>query len=136
MTDGRHPPTLRIVRCGLVSMGVDCRITASSGAYATKLRVYYLLKDVLKSQIRNTLKRKAYEDLGIPMREVSSTVTSNTEQAPQPAPAPLSVINRQIALGHNAEVTLNMLNASEIDDADGLSGGVKLEFDPNEDAAT
>lgn len=48
MTDGRHPPTLRIVRCGLVSMGVDCRITASSGAYATKLRVYYLLKDVLK----------------------------------------------------------------------------------------
>ncbi|XP_035439249.2 chromatin complexes subunit BAP18 isoform X4 [Spodoptera frugiperda] len=54
------------------------------------------------SQIRNTLKRKAYEDLGIPMREV----------------------------------TLNMLNASEIDDADGLSGGVKLEFDPNEDAAT
>lgn len=29
-----------------------------------------------------------------------------------------------------------MLNASEIDDADGLSGGVKLEFDPNEDAAT
>ncbi|CAH0703714.1 unnamed protein product [Spodoptera exigua] len=54
------------------------------------------------SQIRNTLKRKAFEDAGIPMREV----------------------------------TLNMLNASEIDDVDGLSGGVKLEFDPNDDAAT
>ncbi|XP_022832769.1 chromatin complexes subunit BAP18-like isoform X4 [Spodoptera litura] len=54
------------------------------------------------SQIRTTLKRKAFEDAGIPMREV----------------------------------TLNMLNASEIDDVDGLSGGVKLEFDPDEDAAT
>ncbi|KAF9419082.1 hypothetical protein HW555_004253 [Spodoptera exigua] len=88
------------------------------------------------SQIRNTLKRKAFEDAGIPMREVSSTVTNHTKQAPQPAPAPLSVINRQTVIGQNAEVTLNMLNASEIDDVDGLSGGVKLEFDPNDDAAT
>ncbi|CAH1647874.1 unnamed protein product [Spodoptera littoralis] len=91
---------------------------------------------ICESQIRTTLKRKAFEDAGIPMREVSRVATNNTEQAPQPAPAPLSVINRQTVFSQNAEVTLNMLNASEIDDVDGLSGGVKLEFDPDEDAAT
>ncbi|XP_075990958.1 BPTF-associated chromatin complex component 1-like isoform X2 [Anticarsia gemmatalis] len=70
------------------------------------------------SQIRTTLKKKAFEDAGIPVRQVSSTVTSHTPQAPQ--------------------VTLNMLNASENEvDVEGLSGDVKLEFEStNEEVAT
>ncbi|XP_050360705.1 chromatin complexes subunit BAP18-like isoform X3 [Nymphalis io] len=62
------------------------------------------------SQIRTTLKKKAFEDAGIPVRQVSSTVTSTTQQTPQ--------------------VTLNMLNASENEvDVEGLTGDVKLEFE-------
>ncbi|XP_047543976.1 chromatin complexes subunit BAP18-like isoform X3 [Vanessa tameamea] len=69
------------------------------------------------SQIRTTLKKKAFEDAGIPVRQVSSTVTSTTQQTPQ--------------------VTLNMLNASENEvDVEGLTGDVKLEFEAsNEEVA-
>lgn len=56
-----------------------------------------------RSQIRTTLKKKAFEDAGIPVRQVSSTVTSHTPQAPQVA-STLSVINTQSVLGKNAEV--------------------------------
>ncbi|XP_075990956.1 BPTF-associated chromatin complex component 1-like isoform X1 [Anticarsia gemmatalis] len=89
------------------------------------------------SQIRTTLKKKAFEDAGIPVRQVSSTVTSHTPQAPQVV-STLSVINTQTVLGTNAEVTLNMLNASENEvDVEGLSGDVKLEFEStNEEVAT
>ncbi|XP_059059936.1 chromatin complexes subunit BAP18-like isoform X2 [Achroia grisella] len=77
------------------------------------------IKSRTVSQIRTTLKKKAFEDAGIPVRQVSSTVTSHSQpQTPQ--------------------VTLNMLNASENEvDVEGLSGDVKLEFDAtNEEVAT
>lgn len=65
------------------------------------------------SQIRTTLKKKAFEDAGIPVRQVSSTVTSSSQQP---------------------QVTLNMLNASENEvDVEGLSGDVKLEFETSND---
>ncbi|XP_050360702.1 chromatin complexes subunit BAP18-like isoform X2 [Nymphalis io] len=81
------------------------------------------------SQIRTTLKKKAFEDAGIPVRQVSSTVTSTTQQTPQVVP-PLSIISQPSVLGNNAEVTLNMLNASENEvDVEGLTGDVKLEFE-------
>ncbi|XP_069365047.1 chromatin complexes subunit BAP18 isoform X2 [Maniola hyperantus] len=95
------------------------------------------IKNRTVSQIRTTLKKKAFEDAGIPVRQVSSTVTS----AAQPATlhqvvSPLSII--QGVLGNNAEVTLNMLNASENEvDVEGLTGDVKLEFDGStEEVAT
>ncbi|XP_031767518.1 chromatin complexes subunit BAP18-like isoform X1 [Galleria mellonella] len=96
------------------------------------------IKNRTVTQIRTTLKKKAFEDAGIPVRQVSSTVTSlGQPQTPQVAP-PLSVINTQNVIGKNAEVTLNMLNASENEvDVEGLSGDVKLEFEAgNEEVAT
>ncbi|XP_049885385.1 chromatin complexes subunit BAP18-like isoform X2 [Pectinophora gossypiella] len=88
------------------------------------------IKNRTVTQIRTTLKKKAFEDAGIPVRQVSSTVTSIPQpQTPQVA-CPLSVINHQSVLGKNAEVTLNMLNASENEvDVEGLTGDVKLEFE-------
>ncbi|XP_031767519.1 chromatin complexes subunit BAP18-like isoform X2 [Galleria mellonella] len=77
------------------------------------------IKNRTVTQIRTTLKKKAFEDAGIPVRQVSSTVTSlGQPQTPQ--------------------VTLNMLNASENEvDVEGLSGDVKLEFEAgNEEVAT
>nr|XP_034839311.1 chromatin complexes subunit BAP18-like isoform X3 [Maniola hyperantus] len=78
------------------------------------------IKNRTVSQIRTTLKKKAFEDAGIPVRQVSSTVTS----AAQPATL--------------HQVTLNMLNASENEvDVEGLTGDVKLEFDGStEEVAT
>lgn len=55
------------------------------------------------SQIRTTLKKKAFEDAGIPVRQVSSTITSLTPPIPQVV-STLSVINTQSVLGKNAEV--------------------------------
>ncbi|CAG4984155.1 unnamed protein product [Parnassius apollo] len=75
------------------------------------------IKNRTVTQIRTTLKKKAFEDAGIPVRQVSSTVTSHTQQVPQ--------------------VTLNMLNASENEvDVEGLTSDVKLEFDGSNDEAT
>ncbi|XP_075211950.1 BPTF-associated chromatin complex component 1 isoform X3 [Lycorma delicatula] len=76
------------------------------------------------SQIRTTLKKKAYEDAGIPVRTMTTVQTS---QPPQ-----------QGMLGKSAaEVTLNMLNASESEvDVEGLAEDVKLEFDGTTEEVT
>ncbi|XP_072931316.1 BPTF-associated chromatin complex component 1-like isoform X3 [Epargyreus clarus] len=69
------------------------------------------IKNRTVSQIRTTLKKKAFEDAGIPVRQVSSTV-AGLMQLPKP------------------QVTLNMLNATENEvDVEGLTNDVKLEFD-------
>ncbi|CAH4038659.1 chromatin complexes subunit BAP18-like isoform X5 [Pieris brassicae] len=75
------------------------------------------IKSRTVSQIRTTLKKKAFEDAGIPVRQVSNSV-NNVPQTTQ--------------------VTLNMLNASENEvDVEGLNNDVKLEFEAgNEEVAT
>ncbi|XP_045540509.1 chromatin complexes subunit BAP18 isoform X2 [Papilio machaon] len=75
------------------------------------------IKNRTISQIKRTLKKKAFEDAGIPLREVSSTVTS--QQLPEP------------------QVTLNMLNATGTEGEEEI-GGIDLEFEPvsNDDVAT
>ncbi|XP_061707275.1 chromatin complexes subunit BAP18-like isoform X1 [Cydia pomonella] len=99
------------------------------------------IKNRTVTQIRTTLKKKAFEDAGIPVRQVSSTVTSHS-QPPQPpqvaTQSPLRALNQQTVLGKNAEVTLNMLNASENEvDVEGLGSDVKLEFEAStEEVAT
>ncbi|KAJ8737305.1 hypothetical protein PYW07_000576 [Mythimna separata] len=63
------------------------------------------IKNRTITQIRTTLKKKAFEDAGIPIP--------------------------------TRQVTLNMLNASENEDADGLGSDVKLEFEStNDEVAT
>ncbi|GLG95733.1 hypothetical protein R5R35_008638 [Gryllus longicercus] len=69
------------------------------------------------SQIRTTLKKKAFEDAGIPVRSIT-TVQQSAHQT-QPG-----------LIGKSADVTLNMLNAPESEvDVEGLPEDVKLEFD-------
>uniref|UniRef100_A0A1B6E7K5 SANT domain-containing protein n=1 Tax=Clastoptera arizonana TaxID=38151 RepID=A0A1B6E7K5_9HEMI len=75
------------------------------------------IKSRTVSQIRTTLKKKAFEDAGIgmPVRQLTSVQTVQT---------------RKGMMGKSAEVTLNMLNASESEvDVEGLHEDVKLEFD-------
>uniref|UniRef100_A0A1B6GZV9 Chromatin complexes subunit BAP18 n=2 Tax=Proconiini TaxID=565685 RepID=A0A1B6GZV9_9HEMI len=68
------------------------------------------------SQIRTTLKKKAFEDAGIPVRQLTSV------QAPQQQQGMLTKTVQ--------EVTLNMLNAPESEvDVEGLHEDVKVEFD-------
>ncbi|XP_014247973.1 chromatin complexes subunit BAP18 [Cimex lectularius] len=72
------------------------------------------------SQIRSTLKKKAFEDAGIPVSR--QLVTSQPQQG---------------MLGKSAEVTLNMLNAQETEvDVEGMHEHVKLEFSSHEEVNT
>ncbi|XP_048480010.1 chromatin complexes subunit BAP18-like isoform X1 [Plutella xylostella] len=74
------------------------------------------IKNRTVSQIRTTLKKKAFEDAGIPVRQVTP---GNNPPPP-------------------AQVTLNMLNAPENEvDVEGLTSEVKLEFEgSSEEVAT
>ncbi|RZF43568.1 hypothetical protein LSTR_LSTR008081 [Laodelphax striatellus] len=70
------------------------------------------------SQIRATLKKKSFEDAGIPVRPMAAVQSG---QPPQQG---------MITGKSTAEVTLNMLNASESEvDVEGLTEDVKLDFD-------
>ncbi|XP_051158225.1 chromatin complexes subunit BAP18 [Leptopilina boulardi] len=85
------------------------------------------------SQIRTTLKKKAFEEAGVPIRQqqiLQSQQQSNTQQ--QQVQKVQQVSGNQGLMGKSAEVTLNMLNASESEvDVEGLPEEcqVKLEFE-------
>jgi hypothetical protein len=67
------------------------------------------------SQIRTTLKKKAFEDAGIPVRTIQTVQTTQASQS---------------MMSKSSEVTLNMLNAPESEvDVEGLPEDVKLEFE-------
>ncbi|XP_050514849.1 chromatin complexes subunit BAP18 isoform X1 [Diabrotica virgifera virgifera] len=71
------------------------------------------------SQIRTALKKKAFEDAGLPVRQVNQAV-------------PPVQLQQQPMI--KSEVTLNMLNAAESEvDVEGLHEDVKLEFDGGND---
>ncbi|XP_023019145.1 BPTF-associated chromatin complex component 1 isoform X1 [Leptinotarsa decemlineata] len=78
------------------------------------------------SQIRTALKKKAFEDAGLPVRQVNQV----SQQVP-----PQNVQQQPMI---KSEVTLNMLNAAESEvDVEGLHEDVKLEFDGgNEEVST
>ncbi|XP_056644218.1 chromatin complexes subunit BAP18 isoform X1 [Diorhabda sublineata] len=72
------------------------------------------------SQIRTALKKKAFEDAGLPVRQVNQTLSSVQLQQNVNVQQPMI----------KSEVTLNMLNAAESEvDVEGLNEDVKLEFD-------
>ncbi|EEB12196.1 conserved hypothetical protein [Pediculus humanus corporis] len=77
------------------------------------------IKEKTVSQIRTTLKKKAFEDAGLPVqRPLIQSVQTVQQTATQPG------------LIGKSEVTLNMLNAPESEvDVEGLQEEVKLEFD-------
>lgn len=80
----------------------------------------------IRSQIRTALKKKAFEDAGLPVRQISS-VNQSTQQQPN--------IQQQSMI--KSEVTLNMLNAAESEvDVEGLHEEVKLEFDGGNEEVT
>lgn len=74
---------------------------------------------ICRSQIRATLKKKAFEEAGLPVqRPLMQSVQNVQQQTPQPG------------LIGKSDVTLNMLNAPESEvDVEGLQEEVKLEFD-------
>ncbi|XP_077303039.1 BPTF-associated chromatin complex component 1 isoform X2 [Arctopsyche grandis] len=87
------------------------------------------IKNRTVSQIRATLKKKAFEDAGIPVRQISSSGQSQGAQQQS-----VSQNQQQSLMGKSAEVTLNMLNAHDPEvDVEGLSGDVKLEFETSPD---
>lgn len=75
----------------------------------------YYINAFSRSQIRTALKKKAFEDAGLPVRQLN-TVSQSQQNVQQPL--------------MKSEVTLNMLNAAESEvDVEGLHEEVKLEFD-------
>lgn len=84
-----------------------------------------LFSNNTRSQIRTALKKKAFEDAGLPVRQMS-TVTPTAQQQ--------SNIQQPMI---KSEVTLNMLNAAESEvDVEGLHEEVKLEFDGGNEEVT
>ncbi|XP_022914310.1 chromatin complexes subunit BAP18 [Onthophagus taurus] len=74
------------------------------------------------SQIRTALKKKAFEDVGLPVTQ--HTPIRSVQQNLQ------STIKQEQIIKQPSEVTLNMLNAAESEvDVEGLPDEVKLEFE-------
>lgn len=87
---------------------------------------FWLFFNNIRSQIRTALKKKAFEDAGLPVRQIN-TVASTTQQQANMQQQPMM----------KSEVTLNMLNAAESEvDVEGLHEEVKLEFDGGNEEVT
>ncbi|XP_033310384.1 chromatin complexes subunit BAP18 isoform X3 [Bombus vosnesenskii] len=82
------------------------------------------------SQIRTTLKKKAFEEAGVPLRQQMLSQQSTQQSAVQQVSKQQT--GNQGLMGKSSEVTLNMLNAPESEvDVEGLPEEcqVKLEFE-------
>lgn len=84
----------------------------------------------IRSQIRTALKKKAFEDAGLPVRPINPVTQATVQPQAVPQQPQQNIIK--------SEVTLNMLNAAESEvDVEGLHEEVKLEFDgSNEEVST
>ncbi|XP_076751936.1 BPTF-associated chromatin complex component 1 isoform X1 [Xylocopa sonorina] len=83
------------------------------------------------SQIRTTLKKKAFEEAGVPIRQQMLSQQSSQSAVVQQQVSKQQSGNQGL-MGKSAEVTLNMLNAPESEvDVEGLPDEcqVKLEFE-------
>jgi len=103
------------------------------------------------SQIRQTLKKKTFEDAGIPVKQISvQSQPQQHQQSQQVVTAQITQFQQiqssevikqepeeQVLMKKSAEMTLNRLNTiqeSEVD-VEGLSSDVKLEFEAAEEVA-
>ncbi|XP_028178611.1 chromatin complexes subunit BAP18-like isoform X3 [Ostrinia furnacalis] len=93
------------------------------------------IKNRTASQIRTTLKKKAFEDAGIPVRQPSTPTVSQLHRRRRRNKG--HRLWRKYGIDGMPKVTLNMLNATENEvDVEGLTGDVKLEFEPADEVAT
>lgn len=75
------------------------------------------------------MKRKAYEEAGLPMKK-QPTVALKTSQEPAAQALSGSLMAQAAGATKTAEMTLNMLNATETEvDVEGLGGPGKLDYD-------
>lgn len=85
------------------------------------------IKDRTLLQIRNSMKRHAYEEAGLPLRK-QQILTTPKAAVTQERARNTTVMPQSSA--KSADITLNMLNATEQEvDVEGLSAAVKLDYD-------
>lgn len=86
------------------------------------------IKDRTLLQIRNSMKRHAYEEAGLPLRKQQIISTPKTTVTQERVRNTATVMPQSSA--KSADITLNMLNATEQEvDVEGLSAADKLEYD-------
>ncbi|KAG8197304.1 hypothetical protein JTE90_007550 [Oedothorax gibbosus] len=86
------------------------------------------IKDRTLLQIRNSMKRHAYEEAGLPLRKQQVISTPKPAVAQEKVRTPSSGMSQPTA--KSADITLNMLNATEPEvDVEGLATPDKLDYD-------
>lgn len=102
----------------------------------TKISEHIKLRKV--AQIKSTLKRKAYEDAGLPAKRASSISGSAAKMssAESQRSMPTAVVT-QVVKKTSSDVTLNMLNAPETEVDVETLGDVKVEdFDSSSEVVS
>ncbi|CAN7996724.1 unnamed protein product [Ixodes hexagonus] len=91
------------------------------------------IKNRTISQIKNSMKRKAYEEAGLPIKKQQQQQVSVALKAAQEgAQTALAggLLAQATGTTKSADMTLNMLNATETEvDVEGLGGTGKLDYD-------
>lgn len=93
------------------------------------------IKDRTLLQIRNSMKRHAYEEAGLPLRKqqiISTPKAAVAQERVRNTTTPLSNASTVMpqSSAKSADITLNMLNATEQEvDVEGLSAADKLDYD-------
>lgn len=87
------------------------------------------IKDRTLLQIRNSMKRHAYEEAGLPLRkqQIIAAPKATISQEKVRSASNVSVLSQPTA--KSADITLNMLNATEQEvDVEGLATSDKLDY--------
>ncbi|CAN7978201.1 chromatin complexes subunit BAP18 [Ixodes scapularis] len=90
------------------------------------------IKNRTISQIKNSMKRKAYEEAGLPIKKQQQQVSVALKAAQEGAQTTLAggLLAQAAGATKSADMTLNMLNATETEvDVEGLGGTGKLDYD-------
>ncbi|XP_023230630.1 chromatin complexes subunit BAP18-like [Centruroides vittatus] len=87
-------------------------------------KISSFIKNRTINQIKNSMKRKTFEEAGVPVRKSVATIKTSQEQSRTLTSSTKSV-----------EMTLNMLNATEPEvDVESLGASSKLDYDSSSEA--